>query len=214
LKTHKTRKRARVIVAASEPLLLVGLRSVLVGLPEFDLPAACGTLDETLDAVKRHRPRVLVFDSGMCPDSDIDTCARLHRTSPTTTVVWLTRLGSVPTPEILLGSRNIVLPSFISADELVDCVRTLAAGRSVKRRPAVPAAQSQRRDSRSLSVLTRRERQIAQSVVSGKRNREIAEAFGISTATVKLHLHRIYVKLGVNGRLALFRTLVEPPALV
>jgi DNA-binding CsgD family transcriptional regulator len=46
-------------------------------------------------------------------------------------------------------------------------------------------------------------------VATGKRNREIAEAFGISPGTVKLHLNRIYAKIGVNSRLDLFRKLVS-----
>ena len=37
----------------------------------------------------------------------------------------------------------------------------------------------------------------------GLRNRAIAERLTISEGTVKIHLHNIYEKLGVDGRLAL-----------
>jgi DNA-binding NarL/FixJ family response regulator len=57
--------------------------------------------------------------------------------------------------------------------------------------------------------LSFRERQVVQGVVSGKRNGEIAQEMGISEGTVKLHLHRIYVKLGVSGRLALYTKLMR-----
>ena len=40
-------------------------------------------------------------------------------------------------------------------------------------------------------------------IASGLRNRAIAERLSISEGTVKLHLHHIYEKLAVDGRLEL-----------
>jgi DNA-binding NarL/FixJ family response regulator len=51
--------------------------------------------------------------------------------------------------------------------------------------------------------LTTRERQMAQAVSRGLRNRQIAAEFGISEETVKKHLATIYGKLALQGRVAL-----------
>lgn len=51
--------------------------------------------------------------------------------------------------------------------------------------------------------LTQRERQMAQAVARGLRNRQIAREFDISEETVKKHLATIYGKLAINGRVAL-----------
>jgi two-component system nitrate/nitrite response regulator NarL len=51
--------------------------------------------------------------------------------------------------------------------------------------------------------LTERERQMAQAVSRGLRNRQIADEFGISEETVKKHLATIYGKLALPGRVAL-----------
>ena len=51
--------------------------------------------------------------------------------------------------------------------------------------------------------LTRREQQIAEAIVHGLTNREIAREFGISAETVKRHLATIYGKLALPGRVAL-----------
>lgn len=48
--------------------------------------------------------------------------------------------------------------------------------------------------------LTRRERDVAQLVAAGQRNRGIAETLGISEGTVKMHLHNVYGKLGLESR--------------
>jgi DNA-binding NarL/FixJ family response regulator len=51
--------------------------------------------------------------------------------------------------------------------------------------------------------LTSREIEIVNATLSGKRNSDIAVAFGISRHTVKHHLSRIYEKVGVYSRLEL-----------
>ena len=58
-------------------------------------------------------------------------------------------------------------------------------------------------DALHIEPLTHRERQMAQAVSRGLRNREIAGEFGISEETVKKHLATIYGKLAITGRVAL-----------
>jgi two-component system nitrate/nitrite response regulator NarP len=52
----------------------------------------------------------------------------------------------------------------------------------------------------ALGALAPRERAIARLVGVGLRNREIADELGLSEATVKVCLHRIYEKLGISNR--------------
>ena len=54
-----------------------------------------------------------------------------------------------------------------------------------------------------LEPLTGREREIAQAVARGLRNRQIALEFGLKKDTVKKHLTTIYSKLALDGRVAL-----------
>jgi DNA-binding NarL/FixJ family response regulator len=58
-------------------------------------------------------------------------------------------------------------------------------------------------DALFVESLTERERQMAQAVARGLRNRQIAGEFGISEETVKKHLATIYGKLAISGRVAL-----------
>jgi two-component system nitrate/nitrite response regulator NarL len=52
-------------------------------------------------------------------------------------------------------------------------------------------------------ALTPREIEIVRMVAQGLRNRAIAERLSISEGTVKVHLHNIYEKFAVDGRLEL-----------
>lgn len=57
--------------------------------------------------------------------------------------------------------------------------------------------------------LTRRETDIVRRVIDGRRNIEIAEEVDITEQTVKDHLSNIYMKIGVENRMALMRTLMQ-----
>jgi len=52
----------------------------------------------------------------------------------------------------------------------------------------------------SLFGLTPRELEVLTLVASGRANAHAAQELGVSAATIKTHLERIYRKLGVNGR--------------
>jgi DNA-binding NarL/FixJ family response regulator len=57
--------------------------------------------------------------------------------------------------------------------------------------------------------LTDREHGIAFLAHNGLSNKEIARKLGLSEGTVKIHLHHIFVKLGVSGRRKLGRGILQ-----
>ncbi len=52
----------------------------------------------------------------------------------------------------------------------------------------------------SSQSLTGKEAEVLQHMFRGQRNRDIAEAMGISAKTVEVHVHRILLKLGAKNR--------------
>ncbi|GGV49269.1 hypothetical protein GCM10010495_78770 [Kitasatospora herbaricolor] len=77
---------------------------------------------------------------------------------------------------------------------------------------ALPAARPEPAGDAALSVLTGREREIAELVGTGLRTREIADRLGLSARTVEVHLARTYRKLGIGSRAALVRMVVQSAA--
>jgi two-component system, NarL family, nitrate/nitrite response regulator NarL len=49
-------------------------------------------------------------------------------------------------------------------------------------------------------VLSPRERAVALLIAGGLSNKEVARELGLSLGTVKIHVHNIFQKLGVNNR--------------
>ena len=62
---------------------------------------------------------------------------------------------------------------------------------------------------RAVGDLTAQERSVARAVAQGRTNREVAAALCLSPRTVEYHLGSVYRKLGVHGRSALARRMVE-----
>jgi two-component system nitrate/nitrite response regulator NarL len=56
---------------------------------------------------------------------------------------------------------------------------------------------------RGRSALTARELQVIDLVERGLKNKEIGDALGIQTGTVKIHLKHIFEKTGIRGRYGL-----------
>ena len=54
-----------------------------------------------------------------------------------------------------------------------------------------------------IDPLTRRERQIVGVMAEGLTNKEVAQRLRLAEGTVKVHLHRIYRKLGIANRTTL-----------
>ncbi|MEV6711363.1 response regulator transcription factor [Lentzea sp. NPDC051208] len=92
-------------------------------------------------------------------------------------------------------------------EDLAKAVRTASTGQTVL---SPDIAQRLLRQVRGPAPkLSKREVQILEHLARGLSNREIAKELFISEATVKTHLVRIFVKLGVETRTAAVTTAVE-----
>lgn len=94
-----------------------------------------------------------------------------------------------------------------------DRITGLGAGRSLSdfsdsdvdlleslRRPLTTLLRRLRRPPSVLAAFTPAERRVAELVVAGRRNDEVARAMGVSTKAVEQHLTRMYRRLGVSSR--------------
>lgn len=92
-------------------------------------------------------------------------------------------------------------------EELAKAVRTASTGQTVLSPDIAQRLLGQVRD--PAPKVSKREIQILECLAKGLANRDIAKELFISQATVKTHLVRIFVKLGVETRTAAVTTAVE-----
>jgi DNA-binding NarL/FixJ family response regulator len=199
----------RIVVADDHPIVLHGINQLLRGAGGIDVVASCATGEDTLVAVREHRPDVLVLDLRLPGQSGMDVLRTLSAEHTTCKTVLLTAaVGDAEIAEALqLGVVGLVLKDS-APNALVDAVRAVYAGeqridqerlsRALRALVDNPPPAAPRK-----AALTRREIEIVQMIALGLRNRAIAEKLAISEGTVKVHLHNIYEKFGVDGRLEL-----------
>jgi len=69
--------------------------------------------------------------------------------------------------------------------------------------PEVMITKNRRAGYLDYGALSPREREIMLLAAKGYANKQIARELSISEGTTKLHLHRVYQKLGINSRFSL-----------
>jgi DNA-binding NarL/FixJ family response regulator len=193
----------RVILADDHAIVLNGLKRLFDSDSGFAVIACCRDGDEAVRAVQSQDADVLVLDMAMPGRSGLEVLRELERAPSRCRIVLLTAAISDEdlAEAVQLGAQGLVLKES-EPDTLLDCVRRVHLGERLIDGATTPRA-GKRPARNSGRVLTPRETEIVQMVAQGLRNRIIGERLSISEGTVKIHLHNIYEKVKVNGRLEL-----------
>lgn len=199
----------RLVLVDDHPIVLQGLQNLFERHGDFEVVSCCRDGAAALNAVGKYQPDVVVMDLRMPGVSGIDVLRKLSVAGSGCRSVLLTAI--VRDDEVMeavkLGVRGIVLKES-SPDVLVDCVRRVNRGEQWIERETVTRAFQHVLDREAAEreageTLTPREIEVVRMVSQGLRNRAIAERLCISEGTVKVHLHNVYEKLGIDGRLEL-----------
>jgi two-component system response regulator NreC len=201
-----------VALADDHPLIRQGLRTLLSGEPEFKLVGETGDGIETLHAVERLKPDVLVMDLMMPGLNGLEVIRQASRRSPGTRVVVLSMHANegYVLEALRHGAAAYVLKES-NTEELIQAIREAAAGRRYLSPPLseraikayVQKAESGLSD--SYETLTDREREILQLAAEGCSSSTIADRLSISPRTAETHRMNLMRKLGLKNQTDLIR---------
>ena len=198
-----------LVLADDHPVVLHGVAGILRAQPDMNVLAACSDGSTAAQAIRQLVPEVAVLDVAMPRLNGLDILSSVVNDGGKTKVVFLTALATDDQilAAIANGAKGIVLKD-AAPDSLVDCVRSVAAGKQWFPTDLVEAAL--RRDGRRRAVpppflhkLTAREQQIVLLVAEGLSNKDIARRIDVTEGTIKIHLHNIYEKLEIPNRTSL-----------
>ena len=199
----------RVVLVDDHPIVLQGLQHLFERQADFEVVSCCEDAATAIEAVRTQHPDVLVLDLRMPGANGLDVLRTMfNERIPCRTVLLTAAITEEQVLEaVKLGAAGLVLKES-PPDTLVSCVRRVHQGEqwidqdTVSR--AFRAVLDREAAAREASLtLTPREIEIVRMVAQGLRNKAIAERLSISEGTVKVHLHNIYEKFGVDGRLEL-----------
>ncbi|MFC3175268.1 response regulator [Novosphingobium bradum] len=192
-----------VLIADDHPFIRTGVQAVLAP-TAFRIVAAVGSGAEALEAVKAHDPDICIFDVTMPAPDGVETLKAMREAGDQRPVVLLTaHIDDRRLAEAIAAGVNGVVGKDGAEDVLVESLERVLAGEQVIAPELVARARAQAERHHAPSpfaALTPRERTIVALAMRGTRNRDIAARLGITEGTVKVYLHALYQKLGVDNR--------------
>ena len=205
---RRATSRIRIVIVDDHPIALAGLEALLSGERDLGVVARCVDGYDAVRAVAAHRPDVLVVDQDMPVMDGLAILKHLRAAGDQTPVVLLATTNNQKLTEALSLDVQGIVFKHSDPRQLVRCLREVGAGRrwldsTLKSYPDMVA------DGPVLDTLTRRQIEVARAAVSGLSNKELAQRLGVSEGTIKNHLHAIYERLRLDGRLALLLYLKE-----
>jgi DNA-binding NarL/FixJ family response regulator len=206
LRLRRLSRSISIVLAAERSYFRAVVSNTLESQPDFLLVGQADNGRQAVDLVRLHQPVVLVFEPRP-PQLD---AARLllesRSASPLTRTIVLTESdGSQEAAAIRTSGVAEVLWKGAVLSELVLLVRKVSKKVGA---PAVRAAPNSPVAGEGAAIpwgtqLSRREQEIVTLVLTGWKNREIADKLFISEQTVKNHVHNILDKLDIRDRLEL-----------
>jgi DNA-binding NarL/FixJ family response regulator len=198
----------RVLLVDDDALMRAGLASILSSDAAVDVVGEAADGRDAVERVDALRPDVVLMDVRM-PEVDGITATRDVVAASDTRVVILTTFED---DEYIFGALTAGASGFLlkrtTPESLIEAIKAVAAGdsllspsvtrRVIDRMAALPSGEALL--DRRLEELTARERDVLEQIARGLSNAEIAGALVIEESTVKTHVKRILLKLGLRDR--------------
>jgi DNA-binding NarL/FixJ family response regulator len=199
----------RVVLVDDQAMVRTGLRMVLAAEPDIEVVGEAADGAAGVRVVTETVPDVVLLDVRMPGMDGLEAARRIIAADLPTKVVVLTTFDE---DEYVAAALRAGVSGFLlkvaPPEDLVVAVRTVAAGqglldpavtlRVIESFAAAPTPDPTR--ARALAQLTERETDVLALVAAGLTNAEIAARLYLGEATVKTHVSRVLLKLGLRDR--------------
>jgi DNA-binding NarL/FixJ family response regulator len=209
-------EKVRVVLADDEALIRAGLAMLLAVEPDMEVVGEAADGTECLAMVATTRPDVVVMDVRMPVLNGIEATKRLlsgengAAAKPPAVLILTTFNEDQSVVSALRAGASGFLLKNSAPQTLARAIRGLAKGEGWLD-PSVTKSllnQFSTHDAvvgdvlshTDIDVLTPRERDVLMAMSKGLKNAQIAELLFLSETTVKTHVHRILLKLGLSDR--------------
>jgi DNA-binding NarL/FixJ family response regulator len=195
------------VIADDEAMVRGGLRMLIESEPDLEVVGEAADGHEAVEMTRRVRPDLVLMDIRMPRMDGLTAARRVLELPHAPRVLMLTTFDEDENvyEALRLGTSGFLLKA-APPEQLLDAIRTVQAGKALID-PAVTtrvieafSRQPTTRPPPELAELTPRELEVLRLVARGLNNGEIARELVVSEATVKTHVNRVLMKLGLRDR--------------
>ncbi len=202
--TGKAGRAVKVVLVDDHKMFGQSMARLLSGHVGLSVVALAGDAVGAMEAVRRHRPDVVLMDNRLPDGRGTDVAAQIRSEHPDCKVVMLTADDdeAVLLAAIEAGCAGYVVKTS-SVDEVHAAILSAHAGEVVMT-PAIlgrllPMVRRQPQDTGP--KLSARELEVLRLLAEGLSNALISQRLYLSTHTVRNHVHAILGKLGAHSKL-------------
>ena len=194
----------RLLVVDDHPIFRAGLCEQLDGGDEaIDIVGEAEDGAKAYEMVASLHPDVVLMDCHMPVLGGLEATEKIKKDFPETKIIVLSATAEIERVRaVLKAGANGYLLKTAGASELRRAITTVIGGATV-----ITPSVALLGDAQDLSVplpnslgLTKREIQILELAARGVTNRQIGDQLNLSIRTIEVHMHNIFIKLGVSSR--------------
>jgi RNA polymerase sigma factor (sigma-70 family) len=193
----------RVLIVEDHQVVADGLAALLNDQPDMTVVGKAASVVDSVARTEELKPDIVLVDFRLTDGTGADAGIGIRQVRPETKLIFLTREDSDAArfAAIEAGASAFIHKSQ-AANEVVDAIRTVAAGGTLITPRTIATLLNRRRAMDShLESLTPREKEVLRLMAEGTSSREIGAKLGISYTTVRTHIRSLGSKLGVHSKL-------------
>lgn len=186
-----------ILLIENQPLTRLGVRAVVSSETDIDLIGATDNAADGFAMFRALNPDVTILGLRFPNSCSIDDLDSYFIERPKAKLIVLAEhAGDAEISKALKKGAAGYICKDISPDDLIEAIRTVAAGRKY-----IPDDIARiLSENLGQEELTPAESNVLRMIVGGMSNKEIAFALDVSENTVKTHVSNIFGKIGVSDR--------------
>ncbi len=192
-----THSSIRVMIVDDHPSMRMGLAALIDSQPGMTVIAEASDGEEAIEVYDDTQPDIALMDLRMPGIGGVEAILSIRKSYPEAKVIVLSTYDWDEDIHraIQSGAASYLLKD-MPIEEIAETVKIVHEGDA-----SLPRSVAKRLEERSQrEQLTERERDVLESLIKGRSNKEIASSLFISEETVKSHLKTLFHKLHVRDR--------------